>query len=114
MVQNRNKLIDIFIGNVSNVVVHRILERAVFDKEELFDRYRKEMINSFEIAKRYREKINPVSKPLSERDMFYVRERVIRKAISELSLRISKGYVNIDLDNVKMEDDIVLKEMRII
>ncbi len=33
MVQNRNKLIDLFIGNISNSIVHKILEKAIDNKE---------------------------------------------------------------------------------
>ena len=29
MIQNRNKLIELFIGNLSNAVVHKILEKAI-------------------------------------------------------------------------------------
>ena len=70
MTQNRNKLIDIFIGNLTNSIVHTILEKAVKeDKDYLADKYRKELITSFEIAKRYRDKINPVNMPLPEKDI---------------------------------------------
>ena len=52
MVQNRNKLIELFIGNASNSIVHRILEKAIAKErnEEISDKYRKELITSFEIA----------------------------------------------------------------
>ena len=33
MSQNRNKLIILFIGNVSNAIVHEILEKAINNKE---------------------------------------------------------------------------------
>ena len=59
MTQNRNKLIALFIGNISNAVVHKILEEAVED-EVIRKYYDKELLNSIEIAKRYREKINPI------------------------------------------------------
>ena len=55
MTQNRNKLIDLFIGNISNSVVHEILEKAI-DNEEISRRYEKELTTSLEIAKKYREK----------------------------------------------------------
>ncbi len=29
MSQNRNKLIDLFIGNLSNVIIHEILLKAI-------------------------------------------------------------------------------------
>ena len=56
MVQNRNKLIELFLGNVSNAVVHEILQKAI-EKEQIADKYRKELKNSFELAKKYREKL---------------------------------------------------------
>ena len=61
MTQNRNKLIRLFIGNISNVVIHKILERAI-DIEEVRIKYNKEIKTSFEIAKHYRDQINPVDK----------------------------------------------------
>ncbi|MBS3089106.1 hypothetical protein J4402_05045 [Candidatus Pacearchaeota archaeon] len=114
MGQNRNKLIELFISNVSNVVIHRILEKAVFglNKNELGEKYRKELVNSFEIARRYREKINPVGNILP--DKFYVRDKVIRKVRAELGLRISRGYEGIDLDLVDGEVELVLGEMGVI
>ena len=33
MVQNRKKLIELFVGNISNAVVHEILEKATNDEE---------------------------------------------------------------------------------
>jgi len=56
MAQNRSKLIDLFVGNVSNTVVHRVLEKAI-DKQDITKKYVKEMKNSWEIAKHYRETI---------------------------------------------------------
>ena len=46
MVQNRNKLIELFVGNLSNSIVHEILERAVSFKW-LVDKYDKEMLKAF-------------------------------------------------------------------
>jgi len=50
MVQNRNKLIDLFIGNIANAIVHEILENAL-SSDVVADKYRKELTTSFEIAK---------------------------------------------------------------
>jgi hypothetical protein len=50
MPQNRNKLIDLLIGDISNSIAHKILEKAV-ESDEISNRYRKELINSFKIAK---------------------------------------------------------------
>ena len=108
MAQNRNKLIELFIGNISNAIVHDILERAIRD-EMVSSRYRKELITSFEIAKKYREKINPPDKPLSIKDSSYIRIKIMSKVKAELVLRISKGYKNIDLKLISKLVDEVLK-----
>ena len=63
MVQNRNKLIDLLIGNLANAVAHRLLEAAI-DKREIAEKYRKEIETSLETAANYRRKINPVSSAL--------------------------------------------------
>ena len=112
MVQNRNKLIELFIGNASNSIVHRILEKAIAKerKEEISDKYRKELITSFELARGYREKINPVNLPLPTKDILYIKNRIIKKATSELMIRISKGYRNIDIGLVEKEVDDVLRD----
>lgn len=113
MPQNRNKLIDIFIGNLVNSVVHTVLEKAVKkERDYLADKYRKELINSLEIAKKYREKINPVEKSLPEKDISYIKERIIRKVKAELRIRILKGYENINLNVVEEEVNNALKEVK--
>ena len=50
MVQSRTKLIELFISNLANSVVHEILEKAI-DREEIADKYRKEIKNSIERKK---------------------------------------------------------------
>ena len=67
MVQNRNKLINLLIGNISNSVVHDILENAI-DNEEIANKYEKELTTSFKIAKKYREKINPINSFFLDKD----------------------------------------------
>ncbi|MDO8508991.1 MAG: hypothetical protein Q7S27_04885 [Nanoarchaeota archaeon] len=109
---NRNKLIDILISNISNAVVHRILEKATLNPE-IVDWYRKEMINSFQIAKKYRDMINPKEK-LPEKNIAYIRDKILRKVKGELLIRVNKGYENIDLDKVEEEIDQVLEEMKVI
>ena len=99
MAQNRNKLIDLFIGNIANAVVHKILEQAVED-DLLRKYYDKERLKSIDIARRYREKINPINRPLPEEDIVHIKSKVINKVNSELKLRIGKGYKNINLDLV--------------
>jgi len=112
MAQNRNKIIDLFIGNVSNAVVHEILEKAI-DVNEIINRYGKESKISFEVAKRYREKINPVDKILPSEDILRIRNKVINNVKNELNIRILKGYKNINLDLVEEITDKFLKEMKI-
>jgi len=112
MAQNRNKIIELFIGNISNAIVHEILERAV-SKELIAGKYRKELIISFEIAKRYREKINPVNRPLPDKDAGYIKEKIVSRVKAELMIRISKGYKNIDLSLVDGLVDKSLKDTKI-
>ncbi len=108
MTQNRNKLIELFVGNISNSIVHEILERAV-SKEIMADKYRKELITSLEVAKKYRDKINPINRPLLDKDVKYIKNKIISRARSELMIRISKGYKNIDLS---LLDELVDKALR--
>ena len=42
-----------------------------------------------------------------------IKEKIIKRVKAELSLRIEKGYENIDLDAVKQEIDKSLKEAKI-
>jgi|SRR3989344_1610333 len=114
MVQNRNKLIDIFIGNLANSIVHTILEKAVKkDKDYLADKYRKELITSFEIAKTYRDKINPVNIPLPEKDISFIKEKIIKKVKAELRIRISKGYQGININEIDKEVNEALKKINV-
>ena len=107
MTQNRNKLIELFIGNISNSIAHEVLERAVI-KDFMADKYRKELIVSMDLAKKYREKINPLNEPLPEKDINYIKNKIINRVKSELNLRISKGYKNIDL---YITEELVLKAL---
>jgi len=112
MAQNRNQLIEIFIGNLANAIVHTILEKSI-DKQELISKYRNEVINSYDIAKRYREKINPVDRCFPIGDLNYLKEKLKNRINGELILRIDKGYKNLNLDLVDIEIDKVLKEINI-
>jgi len=111
-VQNRNKLIELFIGNISNSIVHEILERAV-SKEPIADKYRKELITSFEVAKKYMEKINPLDRPLPNKDVEYIKTKIINKVRAELMTRISKGYKNIEISLVEELVDKALKNTNV-
>ncbi len=102
--KNSNKLIELFIGNIANAIVHSILELAI-GAELVADKYRKELASSFEIAKRYREKINPINRSLPNEDVTYIRGRIIARVKSELITRISKGYENINLELIESLTD---------
>ena len=113
MAQNRNKIIGLFIGNLVNAVLHRILEKAIFDNPEIAIKYRKETRNSWDIAKDYREKINPKTEGLLARDAEEIRNKTISRIKSELAIRIAKGYKNLNLDVVEKEVDDALQEMKV-
>ena len=112
MSQNRNKLIILFIGNISNVVVHEILEKAINNKE-ITDKYGREIMNSFDKAKEYRKKINPKNTSLQAKDVENVKSKIVNKVKAELKLRISKGYEGIDLNLIEEIVDKYLKETNI-
>ena len=112
MVRNRNKLIELFIGNISNAIAHKVLEKAI-ENSDILNRYIEEENISLEIAKKYREKINPKDIHLPLKDIDYIKDRIIKKAKSELLTRISKGYNNIDLEIVEEFVDIVLEDMKV-
>src|SRR3989338_7935233 len=109
MVQNKSKLVNIFISNVANAVVHHILEEIITD-ENLRNYYDKELNNSIMVARKYREKINPIDKPLPLKDLNDIKVKIIKKVNIELNLRIKKGYTNLDLKNVEMKTKILLKK----
>lgn len=111
--KNRGQLIEIFISNLANAIVHQILEKAT-NEQAYIDRYDKEMKNSRQIAKTYREKINPANRALPFRDAEEVKQKIINKVNIELNLRISRGYQNINLKLVEEYIDKSLKEMSII
>ena len=113
MVQNRNKLIDLFIGNIANAIVHEILEKAI-EKEEIADKYRKELELSWRIAKKYRERINPTNTRLPEKDYQYMKTKVTNKVRAELIVRISRGYGNINVGLVEEVVDKALKNIKVI
>jgi hypothetical protein len=114
MPQNRNKLMALFIGNISNAMVHEILKEAIkTSKEELAGKYRKEFLTSFEIAQGYRQKINPVNNPFPEKDLFYIKSKIIRNVKAELSTRIKNGYTNINLDLIEPQVNNLLKDLKV-
>ena len=105
--QNRNKLVDLFIGNISNYIVHKILEMAI-DDSEIINKYKKESKASFDIAKKYREKINPISKL---HDSLDIKEKIMKRVKNELNDRIKRGYEGIDLGLVEIVTSDALKEL---
>ena len=112
MPQNRKKLIDLFIGNLSNVIVHEIMEEAT-ESEEIASHYKKEVENSLGISSKYRSKINPTTAILSEKDAEYIKKKLINKVKSKLKERISDGYENIDLNLIEELANKYLKESKI-
>ena len=113
MSQNRNKLIDLFIGNISNSAVHMILEKAV-DEDNLRKHYDKEFSRSLNAAKSYREKINPKNTPFYGKEIKEIKDRIIKKVGVELNLRISKGYQNINLELIGPTINEILKKTKVI
>ena len=113
MPQNRKKLIELFIGNLSNAIVHQV-SLAATDKEEIASKYKKELETSLSISKKYRERINPKNYSLPKKDIEYIKIQVSNKAISELKKRILQGYKNIDLSLINELVDKALKDTKII
>lgn len=113
MPQNRNKLIGLFIGNISNAIVHQILEKAI-DDDNIRNHYDKELKVSLDIAKIYREKINPINNTLPDKDISYIKDKIVKKVKLELQLRVSKGYENIDLNLVEITVEDLLKDIKVI
>src|SRR3989338_5633867 len=109
---NRNKLIQLFVSNLANVIVHEILEKAI-DKPEISQVYNKEIKNSLEIAKAYRKKINPSDKTLPDYDIKEIKQKITNKVKTDLILRIQKGYKNLDLSLIEILVVNKLKELRV-
>lgn len=109
---NKNKLIEVFASNLANAVIHQILEKAI-GITEIAKSYNKEVKNSWEIARGYREKINPINGNLPDKDSEEIKRKIANKVKSELKLRIDKGYENIDLSLVEEFVEKALKEMGI-
>src|SRR3989338_3295245 len=108
MVQNRNKLIDFFVGNLSNAIVHTVLEKAAGDNAILAKSYQKESINSKNTAVHYRNMINPIYTSLPDRDIDFIKKCLTQKVTSELKSRILKKYENVDLTLIEPSVDKVL------
>ncbi len=113
MSQNRNKLIDLFVGNISNSAVHMILEKAI-DEDNLRKHYDKEFSISLDIAKSYRKKINPKNTSFHGKEVKDIKDKIIKKVRAELNLRISKAYQNINLELIEPTVNKILKKTRVI
>ena len=110
---NRNNLIELFIENISNAIVHDILKMAVHD-EAIQSRYTKESATSMRTALDYRTKINPAHSKLQEKDIDYIKNKIIKGVSSKLLSRINEGYKNINVSLVEIIVDKYLKETKII
>jgi len=113
MAQNRNKLLDLLVGNLANAVIHKILEEAA-EEEYIRKCYDDELLNSIKIARSYRERINPVNEPLPENDAVEIKRRIINKAEAELKLRMAKGYENISLASVGEVTEKLLADLKVV
>jgi hypothetical protein len=100
--QNKKKIIQHLIGNLSNAIVHKILENAIKD---LFisQKYEKEILNSFEVAKSYRSKLNPVDKGINKLEFEKIKKEVSARVRNEIELRRDKGYKNLEGINIEKE-----------
>jgi hypothetical protein len=90
-----------------------VLEEAVRE-EILRNHYDKESLVSFEVAKKYRGKINPIQRELPDKDINKIKKEVLKKVNNELKLRISKGYLGIDLNLTKKILEKTLKKLKIL
>lgn len=109
---NKSKLIAFLVGNLSNAVVHRILEQAI-EEEIIRLHYEKELNISLKIALKYREKLNPKLKPLPAKDIDKIRIKIKNKALAELKKRILNGYENIDLTKIDKVIDLFFNKINI-
>ena len=99
--------------NLRSVILNLHKYTAGRSIEEIADKYRKEIVNSFQIAKKYREKINPRYNYLPDRDIEYIKNKIINRARAELRDRIDRGYTNINLGFIEEEVDKMLVELKV-
>ncbi|MFH1071978.1 MAG: hypothetical protein V1743_00960 [Nanoarchaeota archaeon] len=112
MEQNKNKLIRLFVGNISTAIVHQLLEQAI--AEDIHRKhYEKECLHSFSLAKAYRGRIHPYQSPLSEKDQAAVKRKIKRNVTKELQLRIAKGYKGLDLNSIEPAIEAALQKLRV-
>ncbi|MBS3079364.1 hypothetical protein J4218_04535 [Candidatus Pacearchaeota archaeon] len=113
MAQNRNQLIQLFVGNIYNAIVHSILEKAI-DKEEIKEKYDKELKSSFAKAEIYRAKINPINNAFPTNDAEELRKIIINRVNRELKNRELRGYKNIDFSLVEILVEDYFKKLNIV
>jgi len=112
MTQNRNKLLDLFEGNVANAVLHIILDKCNND-ENIAKKYVEEWKISLEVARRYRRKINPAHTIFQKSEGEELKRSIISRVRAEVLFRISKGYT-IDSSLIDVSADDVLRELNVL
>lgn len=110
MTQNRNKVLSLMTGSLSNAIVHSILELSC-DETALKEKYKKEASDSFQIALKFRNRINPLFRLLPQRSLIEI--RVARRVEAELNNRIKRGYVGVDMTLVRTQIEEYFRELRI-
>ncbi len=103
-------MLELFAGNLANAVLHRLLEKAI-DDENISNKYIKEINNSWELSKRYREKINPIDRPLPSEDIELLKKKIIQKVQAEVQIRVSHGYKNLNANMIEISVEEALKEL---
>ena len=103
---NRNKLINTFIGNISNVIAHEILKIAI-DDETIRSRYIKESATSMKTALNYRNKINPVNSKLQDEDVNYIKDQQRQKYLENVGFTVKRYTGEYVLNNPEgLHDDL--------
>ena len=101
-----------FIANISNAVVHQVLEKSI-EEYYLRKKYNHEFINSLNVSKRYRDKINPANTKFAENDKEEIRKKIKNNTLNELKIRINKGYKEINIGLIDNVIDNILKELKV-
>ncbi len=109
---NKSAIIERFTGQVATLIVHIIIDKSS-TSEEMHQKYVKEINNSLSLAKKYRNDINPIDKPLHSSDIEYIKQKIYGKVKSELQSRTLRGYKNIQWNLINEEIEKTLKELNI-
>ncbi|MBI4139393.1 hypothetical protein HY483_00340 [Candidatus Woesearchaeota archaeon] len=113
MSQNRNKIIDIFVGNTVNAIVHVILQQSISD-EDVSKKYLEEVRTSLKSAKKYREKVNPINTVFQRIEAENLKIIIQRKVEKKLHKRIAKGYKDIAIGTVEENVVKILQELKVL